>query len=100
MESLAGFSLANNLTRIESNSLGALQKALVLSEVPNELSTITLFVERECGDVEFDSIRVFVFLFDTQLNVNLTISPVVLVFAFFLISCIIEGSIAGEESGS
>ncbi len=72
MESLAGFSLANNLTRIESNSKGTLQKALVLNEVPNEFSTITLFVEREWGDVEFDSIRVFLFLFETQLNVNLS----------------------------
>ena len=44
---------------------------MVLSEVLNELSTITLFVERERGDVEFDSIRVFVFLNETQLNVNL-----------------------------
>ena len=44
---------------------------MVLSEVLNELSTTTLFVERERGDVEFDSIRVFVFLFETQLNVNL-----------------------------
>ena len=31
---------------------------MVLSEVLNELSTTTLFVERERGDVEFDSIRV------------------------------------------
>ena len=45
---------------------------MVLSEVLNELSTITLFVERERGDVEFDSIRVFVFLNETQLNVNLS----------------------------
>ena len=44
---------------------------MVLSEVFNELSTTTLFVERERGDVEFDSIRVFIFLFETQLNVNL-----------------------------
>ena len=43
---------------------------MVLSEVLNELSTTTLFVERERGDVEFDSIRVFIFLFETQLTVN------------------------------
>ena len=46
---------------------------MVLSEVLNELSTTTLFVERERGDVEFDSIRIFIFLFETQLNVNLII---------------------------
>ena len=77
---------------------------MVLSEVLNELSTTTLFVERERGDVEFDSIRAFALISVTKLNVNLTILstqiPAVLVFAFFLISCIIEGSIAGEESGS
>ena len=75
MKSLAGFTSANNLTRIESNSKGTLQKALVLSEVLNELSTITLFVERERGDEEFDSIRAFIFLFVNQLNVNLMPAP-------------------------
>ncbi len=63
---LSWFTLANKLTRIGSNSLGALQKALVLSEVLNELSTITLFVEREWGDVEFDSIRVIILISVTQ----------------------------------
>ena len=46
---------------------------MVLSEVLNELSTITLFVAREHGDVEFDSIRAFILISVTHLNVNLVV---------------------------
>ena len=44
---------------------------MVLSEVLNELSTITLFVEQERDDVEFDFYPGFILISITQLNVNL-----------------------------